>query len=489
MTVWNPLNYLRAHPAEWRQALRVVIAVATTLIAIALLEVPQGYWAVITAVIVVQTSIGGSLKAALDRLWGTLAGAAVGALVAILLPHSSALEIALAIIVAVVPLAYLAAVNPAFRVAPVTAVIMLVPTYGPHAGAPVATALDRVFEIALGNVIALAVSIFVFPARAQEQLRAAAAKVVATNAELMDVLVEGLLAGTGRQGAQPIHARIRAGIKQAEAAAEEASREKRMRFSDTSDPEPVVRTLYRVRHDLVMIGRAAAKPLPQALLPMLSTPLEDVKKATISTLNAIAATLSDDTPPPAIDAYQAALRSYVLALDQCAHAGIPEATTEAERLFTLRFALEQLGDDLRDLAKRSAEAVQRPSQSPPPLWGGVRVGAPYSAMREPSLCAAACAPGSIPTGPRRSPGSPCVHKSPRHADRNRGRSVSPLFRVHALRVRPTANARCLRPAVPARHRADRPLTHHRLPARGPQIPRPALQILPPRTCAWQSRLA
>jgi uncharacterized membrane protein YccC len=369
MTVWNPLDYLRAHPAEWRQALRVVIAVAVTLIAINLLNVPQGYWAVITAVIVVQTSIGGSLKAALDRLWGTLAGAAVGALVAITLPHSTPIEIGLVIIVAVIPLAYLAAVNPAFRVAPVTAVIMLVPSYGPHAGDPVTTALDRVFEIALGNVVALMVSLFVFPARAQEQLRSAAAKVVTANAELMDALIEGLLAGTGRQGVQPIHARIRAGIKQAEAAADEASRERRMRFSDASDPEPVVRTLYRVRHDLVMIGRAAAKPLPQPLLPLLSPALEDVKKSTIATLEAIASTLKDNTPAPAIDPYQAALRSYVQALDQCSQAGIPEATAEAERLFTLRFALEQLGDDLRDLARRSAEAVKRPSPSPSPTVG------------------------------------------------------------------------------------------------------------------------
>ena len=188
MTSWNPLSFLRTHPAEWRQALRVVIAVAVTLLAINLLNVPQGYWAVITAVIVVQTSIGGSLKAALDRLWGTLAGAAVGALVAITLPHSTPVEIGLVIIVAVIPLAYLAAVNPAFRVAPVTAVIMLVPSYGPHAGDPVTIALDRVFEIALGNVVALVVSLFVFPARAHEQLRIAAAKVVTMNAELMDAL-------------------------------------------------------------------------------------------------------------------------------------------------------------------------------------------------------------------------------------------------------------------------------------------------------------
>jgi len=356
MSTFNLLAFLRGHPAEWRQTLRVVAAVAITLLAIDLLNLPQGYWAVITAVIVVQTSLGSSLKAALDRLWGTLAGAAVGACVAILLPHSAPIEIAITIVLATIPLAYLAAVNPAFRVAPVTAVIMLVPTYG-HVTDPVTTALDRVFEILLGNVVAVAVSIMVFPARADEQLRAAAAKVVTINAELMDLLVDGLLTGTGRQGVQPIQTRIRASIKQAETAAEEASRERRMRVSDTSDPEPVIRTLYRVRHDLVMIGRAAAKPLPQALLPLLSAPLETLGRETTGTLKAIAATLRDNAPAPTIDAYQAALKGFVSALDKCAQAGIPEATTEAERLFALRFALEQLGDDLRDLASRSSEGL------------------------------------------------------------------------------------------------------------------------------------
>ncbi|MBV8353456.1 MAG: FUSC family protein [Verrucomicrobia bacterium] len=35
---------------------------------------PQSYWAVLTAIIVTQTSIGGSLKAAIDRLVGSICG-------------------------------------------------------------------------------------------------------------------------------------------------------------------------------------------------------------------------------------------------------------------------------------------------------------------------------------------------------------------------------------------------------------------------------
>ena len=40
-----------------------------------LLGVQQVYWAVLTAVIVMQASVGGSIKATLDRLLGTIAGA------------------------------------------------------------------------------------------------------------------------------------------------------------------------------------------------------------------------------------------------------------------------------------------------------------------------------------------------------------------------------------------------------------------------------
>ena len=238
----DPLGYLRSHPSEWRQTLRVVIAVAVTLLAIDLLDLPG--------------LLGGHHRGhrcpdeprrlARRRLSTAMGNArrrsGRGAASPFSCPIRRAIEVALAIILATIPLAYLAAVNPAFRVAPVTAVIMLVPTYG-HAADPMTTRPDRVFEIALGNVVALAVAILVLPVRANEQLRAEAAKVVTSNAELMDALIDGMLSGTGRQGIQPIHARIRANIKQAEVAADETSRERRMRFSDASDPEPVVRTL------------------------------------------------------------------------------------------------------------------------------------------------------------------------------------------------------------------------------------------------------
>ena len=58
-----------------RLAVRVAVAGLAAFVLAEALGLTQSYWAVITAVIVIQQSVGGSLKAALDRLAGTLAGA------------------------------------------------------------------------------------------------------------------------------------------------------------------------------------------------------------------------------------------------------------------------------------------------------------------------------------------------------------------------------------------------------------------------------
>ena len=125
-----------------------------------------------------------------------------------------------------------------------------------------------------------------------------------------------------------------------------------MRVSDERDPEPVIRTLYRVRHDLVMIGRAAARPLPAKLRPALEAPLEAVRRDGGAMLRGISTGLESKAKAPALESFQASLKAFAAALDE-AGAKIPR--DEAGRLFTLRFALEQLGEDLRDLASRTDE--------------------------------------------------------------------------------------------------------------------------------------
>ena len=357
MKLRNPLTFFRRHTAELRHALRVVTAVVAAFAVVKFLGLPQGWWAVITALLVVQTSVGGSLKAALDRLWGTLAGALYGALVAISIPHATDPGLALAIAVAILPLAFLAAVNAIFRVAPVTALIVMLPIYG-HSPDPLVSAIDRVFEIIIGNIVALAVTFLILPVRAHSQLREASARVARLNADLMDRLIDGLTSDLGRQGVPPLHAKIRSALKQTETVAEEAARERKMRVSDDRDPEPVVRTLYRVRHDLVMVGRAAVKPLPAAILGEFSPLLSTLRQDAGAVLRGISAGLLARTAAPALDNYQASARTLAQAIEGLAEDRKRLPREEAARLFTLRFALEQLGEDLRDLASRTTEMAK-----------------------------------------------------------------------------------------------------------------------------------
>ena len=171
------LAWLAGRRGELRLAARVVVAGVLTFALAQMFGLAQGYWAVITAVVVMQASLGGSLKATIDRLIGTLAGAVFGGAVALLVPHGNDEGLGIALAVALAPLAFLAALFASFRVAPLTAVIVLL-TPAAATLAPFQFTIDRVAEIALGCVVGLAVSLFVLPARALGLVAESAGRIV-----------------------------------------------------------------------------------------------------------------------------------------------------------------------------------------------------------------------------------------------------------------------------------------------------------------------
>jgi uncharacterized membrane protein YccC len=71
-------NAASKYKSELQLVVRALTAAALSLIIGEALALPQSYWAVITALIIVQGSLGGTLTAGLERLVGTLAGAALG---------------------------------------------------------------------------------------------------------------------------------------------------------------------------------------------------------------------------------------------------------------------------------------------------------------------------------------------------------------------------------------------------------------------------
>src|SRR3712207_9470933 len=95
MPVGSGRSWLRRHRPRMWQALRMTASAAITFALGSVLGLSEGFWAVIAAVIVTQSSIGGSLKAALEQLIGSLCGAVYGAAIAVAIPHQTPVALGL----------------------------------------------------------------------------------------------------------------------------------------------------------------------------------------------------------------------------------------------------------------------------------------------------------------------------------------------------------------------------------------------------------
>jgi hypothetical protein len=333
--------------AELRLGLRITAAGMIGYLLAYLLRLPQGYWTVFTAVLVVQGSVGGSFKAAVDRLIGTLSGAAYGAIIATIVPHASPVMAGLALLISLAPLAVLAAMSPSFRVAPITAVILLLGSAGATEG-PFVAATFRIVEVGLGGVVGLVISLLVVPARGHAVMGEQASRLTRLMAKLFEIEVAGLSSPIDAPAIRAQHDLIQAAFDKLEAAATEAKLEQRNLLSGDVDPDPIPRTLRRVYHDLVLIGRVAAEPLPEPARSELQEPLKRLAETTISFLTACGAALAKRRGAPAIDVCDAALGRAI---------GDIEKVKDGDRLVALSFAFEQMQRNLSDLARRTEEFV------------------------------------------------------------------------------------------------------------------------------------
>jgi uncharacterized membrane protein YccC len=125
----------------------------------------DGYWGSISAIIVLQSNMGATVSASRDRLIGTLIGGIFGFAFSLYgtLPWNYIVALLVAVIVC-----GLLNLRASSRLAAVTiTIIMLVQKPGSRWG----LALDRVSEVVLGIVVALAVTTLVLPDRARLRLR------------------------------------------------------------------------------------------------------------------------------------------------------------------------------------------------------------------------------------------------------------------------------------------------------------------------------
>jgi uncharacterized membrane protein YccC len=347
----RPFNFLPTQP-RLRFCLRATVNALLAFGLAHVLAVPlHGMWAVLAAVMVIQVSVGGSLKAAADYIVGTAGGAVYAGLVAALLPHATMLAFAGVLALAVAPLAYAAAAHPSFRAAPVTAVLVLMVSTQLGETA-IELALSRSLGVAVGGVVAVMVSLLVFPARAHTLGIEQAGRVLEQMAHVLPDVIAGLRNAREPRENVRLQDEIGDAVHAFAEVAGEARPERVVHLVSGPDPAVLARTLLRLRHDLVMIGRAASAPLPDPLAASLAPRLAQIGSSARDYLLASATALASRQSAPSSEPVSRAVAAYMAEIASprtgTLMQDLPEE--ERERIFASGFALQQLQRNLAELA-------------------------------------------------------------------------------------------------------------------------------------------
>jgi uncharacterized membrane protein YccC len=237
-------------------------------------NLPEGYWAVITALVVTQANLGASWKAALYRMIGSTAGAiSAAALIPILGSGRSRTGIAL------FPLAslfgYLTTLHPSFSAGGFTVAIILVFS-SPQEHWQLAW--YRVLYTLLGAFVAFAVSALIWPVRAREGLHGKLADILEGCGALYRAVTGAAVEGEhNREEIQQLDRKLhdlRRGITQqmdearSELAFSRFNRGAYERFVDLTDQ--VRRRLTAMAEDSTLYVHAQVQPALVSSLPRLA---------------------------------------------------------------------------------------------------------------------------------------------------------------------------------------------------------------------------
>jgi len=355
--VSNPLTWLgdwHENKPRVRQALKATIAACLAYLIADFLELPQAFWAAVVAILVTQVNIGASLGLALDWFVGSLVGGVVGVVVAVLVGDSFALRVT-GFAATVLVLGYFAAARPQMRIACVNAAIIILST--PLFGTPWESAGVRMLEVVIGTTVALVTMLAIFPARAGPALAAHIERTLPLyfqlTSDLLSMAIEGHF---DRQAVAAAGARIREAIDTNAALSAQAQTEVAGFLADSPNPEALLTALRRLWHTELIMARAVSEPLPDSVRPLLREGLEELRDAVMELRVEVSEEPRHDATPDtaAVEAAIAKLNSAVAAIrDSDALRQMP--MNDALRLMTLDFGLEQLRQNLKDVANRANE--------------------------------------------------------------------------------------------------------------------------------------
>jgi hypothetical protein len=322
----------------WLSGLRTAAAGGLTMVVAEALSLPQGYWAVISAIIIIQNRIGASLQAAASRVAGTLAGGVVGFAVAMVTP-STPMGTLIGLVVAVGLLGMMAARNPSLRVAPVTAAILLVSAPS-HVDVTISAA-HRMMEILIGCGIGVLVSVTVAPVRSDTWMRGQVAEILSGLATLFGL--DHAKPTTDSAEGAAANAAIDKAFTAIGAATQELARERASHISrGGADPERIRHELRGLRTSSTLVFRVLGLPRPASVADALTQPLAGVTDAVRAALTALGGSARAREVPSPSDALEQAFTAFNAAAQDLEAHGVAMDASVIAYLNNLSFALEQL---------------------------------------------------------------------------------------------------------------------------------------------------
>jgi uncharacterized membrane protein YccC len=161
-------SFWRRESASLKQGIKTGLAGVITYAMYLGWHMPQGYWAVFTALVVTQVTLGASWKPALYRTVGSTAGALAAMLLMVIFGLGT-VRIGIVLFVLATLFGFLTVKHPSFSAAGFTAAIVLV--LGRIEGTPFHIGWLRVLYTVLGSGVAFAVGALIWPVDAREALR------------------------------------------------------------------------------------------------------------------------------------------------------------------------------------------------------------------------------------------------------------------------------------------------------------------------------
>jgi uncharacterized membrane protein YccC len=342
-----------------RERQRLLIHAAKTALAAALcwwlalrFGLHDGYWGSISAIIVLQSNVGSTVTASRDRILGTLIGAAFGFSFSLFgaLPWNYILAVLAAMIVC-----GLLGLRNSSRLAGVTiTIVMLVQNTGPRWS----LALDRVSQVMLGIVVALAVSTLVLPDRARLRLRDGLAQEFLVLGTFFEAILQGFL-GTPAENLPSLRedalAMLRGNNQLLEEARNEPSggpgwREGLNMLSQFG------RSLFDALVALEFsVKNSHCDAFAQRLDPELGKLAADIRSGFQHVAGRIHA-WRFDVPPPAIN-LEDDIKQLEARMDGVRHTGIEFSQAEILRAYAVQLHLKQIARLLRDARVETSSAV------------------------------------------------------------------------------------------------------------------------------------